>query len=146
MAPRKDLHRCLPARTKSMITLPSNRVSSPPLEDPVPQASVVLRTPLELRKRTSKQSKSSTGLDGNLRVGYNTPVNFVDAWNTLFVQNDFLNVYTGEVYPRHLFGLTNFDPPRWDGLTNGAQKSALGFFIAYARSWFFVNTLWSIVS
>ena len=69
-------------------------------------------------------------LDGNLQVGYDTPVNFVDAWNTLFVENDFINAYTGEVDPRHLFGLTNFDILRWDGLVNGTRRSALGMFIA----------------
>ena len=70
------------------------------------------------------------GLDGNLEVGYDLPTDFVDGWNSLFVQNDFINPFTGEVDPKHLFGLTNFDILRWDGLTNGTQRSALGMFIA----------------
>ena len=69
------------------------------------------------------------GLDGNLQVGYDTPVNFVDAWNVIFVQNDFINAFTGEVDPRHLIGLSNFDVLRWDGLVNGTQRSSLGSFI-----------------
>ena len=70
------------------------------------------------------------GLDGNLQVGYDLPVNFVDAWNTLFVQNDFLNPSTGEIDPRHMYGMSNFDILRWDGLVNGTQRSAIGTFIA----------------
>ena len=70
------------------------------------------------------------GLDGNLQVGYDVPVNFVDAWNTLFVENDFINAFTGEIDPRHLYGMSNFDILRWDGLVNGTHKSALGTFIA----------------
>ena len=38
------------------------------------------------------------GLDGNLQVGYDL-VNSVDAWNTLFVQNDPTNPFTGEIDP-----------------------------------------------
>ena len=70
------------------------------------------------------------GLDGNLQVGYDIPVNFVDAWNTLFVQNDFINAFTGKIDPRHLYGMSNFDILRWDGLVNGTQRSTLGTFIA----------------
>ena len=50
------------------------------------------------------------GLDGNLQVGYDIPVNFIDAWNTPFVENDFINAFTG---------MSNFDILRWDGLVNG---------------------------
>jgi alpha-1,3-glucan synthase len=70
------------------------------------------------------------GLDGNLQVGYDTPVNFVDAWSTLFVTNDLINPSTGEIDPRHMMGMSNFDILRWDGLVSGTQKSALGIFIA----------------
>ena len=70
------------------------------------------------------------GLDGNLQVGYDLPVNFVDARNTLFIQNDFLNPSTGEIDPRHMYGMSNFDILRWDGLVNGTQRSAIGTFIA----------------
>ena len=70
------------------------------------------------------------GLDGSFEVPNDIPVNFVDAWNTLFVQNDLINAFTGEVDPRHLYGMSNFDVFRWDGLVNGTQKSAVGTFIA----------------
>ena len=70
------------------------------------------------------------GLDGHLDFGRDLPVSFVEAWNELFVQNDFINAGTGKVDPRHLYGLSNFDVFRWDGLVNGTQKSALGMFIA----------------
>jgi len=65
------------------------------------------------------------GLDGNLQVGYDIPINFVDAWNPLFVQNDFINPFTGEIDPRHMYGKSNFDILRWGGLVSGA----LGTFI-----------------
>ena len=61
---------------------------------------------------------------------YDVPVNFVEAWNTLFIQNDFINALTGKLDPRHLYGMSNFDVLRWDGLVNGTQKSAIGTFIA----------------
>ena len=70
------------------------------------------------------------GLDGNLQVRYDIPVNFVDAWNTLFVQNDFVNAFTGEFDPRHMYRMSNFDILRWDGSVNWTQWSTLGTFIA----------------
>ena len=70
------------------------------------------------------------GLDGNLQVGYDLPVNLVDAWNSLFVENDFINAFTGQIDPRHLYGMSNFDILRWDGLVNGTQRSAVGTFLA----------------
>ena len=70
------------------------------------------------------------GLDGDLQVGYDLSVNFVDAWNQLFVQFDFINAFTGEIDPRHLYGMSNFNILRWNGMANGMQKSAIGTFIA----------------
>ena len=70
------------------------------------------------------------GLDGNLQVGWDLPTNFVNAWNGMFVENDLINAFTGEIDPRHLYGLSNFDILRWDGLVNGTQRSSLGAFIA----------------
>jgi alpha-1,3-glucan synthase len=70
------------------------------------------------------------GLDGNLQVGYDLQVNFVDAWYSLSTSNDMINAFTGEYDPRHMYGLSNFDIIRWDGLVNGTQRSALGMFIA----------------
>jgi hypothetical protein len=47
------------------------------------------------------------GLDGNLAAGYDVPVNFVDAWNTILTTNDLVNAETGEFDPRHMYGVTN---------------------------------------
>jgi alpha-1,3-glucan synthase len=69
------------------------------------------------------------GMDGNLAVAYDVDVNFVNAWNEMFVDNDFLNPITGQVDPRHLYGTSNFDVFRWPSLVNGTQRSALGTFI-----------------
>ncbi|KZV90231.1 glycoside hydrolase family 13 and glycosyltransferase family 5 protein [Exidia glandulosa HHB12029] len=69
------------------------------------------------------------GLDGNLQVAYDVDVNFVTAWNQMFVNNDFLNPATGEIDPRHMYGVTNFDVFRWPALVNGTQRLMLGMFI-----------------
>ncbi|KAF8654127.1 hypothetical protein AX16_003658 [Volvariella volvacea WC 439] len=69
------------------------------------------------------------GMDGNLRVAYDIDVNFVTAWNQMFVSNDFLNAFSGEVDPRHMYGTSNFDIFRWPTLENGTQRSVLGTFI-----------------
>ena len=68
-------------------------------------------------------------MDGNLQVAYDIDVNFVTAWNQMFVNNDFLNPHTGQVDPRHLFGVTNFDVFRWPALINGTHRMLLGTFI-----------------
>ena len=70
------------------------------------------------------------GMDGNLQVAYDVSVNFVSAWNQMFVENDFINAYTGKIDPRHMYGTSNFDVFRWNSLNNGTQKSVLGTFIA----------------
>lgn len=44
------------------------------------------------------------GMDGNLQVAYDIDVNFVTAWNQMFVDNDFLNPSTGLVDPKHMYG------------------------------------------
>ncbi|PVF98937.1 putative cell wall alpha-1,3-glucan synthase [Serendipita vermifera] len=69
------------------------------------------------------------GMDGNLQVAYDIDVNFVTAWNQMFVNNDFLNKETGEVDPRHMYGVSNFDVFRWPALANGTLKNMLGGFI-----------------
>jgi len=69
------------------------------------------------------------GMDGNLTIGYDVPVDFVTAWNTMVTKNDFLNPSTGEFDPRHLYGVTNQDLFRWPSITNGTAKNALGSFI-----------------
>ena len=68
-------------------------------------------------------------MDGNLQVAFDVDVNFVTAWNQMFVNNDFLNPGTGVVDPRHMFGTSNFDVFRWPSLENGTQRSVLGTFI-----------------
>lgn len=68
------------------------------------------------------------GMDGNLNVAYDVDVNFVTAWNQIFVDNDFLNT-AGTLDPRHMYGTSNFDVFRWPSLQNGTQRSALGTFI-----------------
>ena len=69
-------------------------------------------------------------MDGNLQVAYDVSVNFVSAWNEMFVQNDFVNAFTGKIDPRHMYGTSNFDVFRWNSLNNGTQRSVLGTFIA----------------
>ncbi|KIL69786.1 glycosyltransferase family 5 protein [Amanita muscaria Koide BX008] len=69
------------------------------------------------------------GMDGNLQVAFDIDVNFVTAWNQMFLDNDFLNAATGKLDPRHMYGTSNFDVFRWPSLVNGTQMSALGTFI-----------------
>ncbi|KAF8625783.1 hypothetical protein AX15_005173 [Amanita polypyramis BW_CC] len=69
------------------------------------------------------------GMDGNLQVAYDIDVNFITAWNEMFVTNDFLNPATGKVDPRHMYGTSNFDVFRWPSLVNGTQRSMLATFI-----------------
>ncbi|KAF7509611.1 hypothetical protein GJ744_007649 [Endocarpon pusillum] len=69
------------------------------------------------------------GMDGNLAAGYDSPVNWVDAWNTFLLTNDFVNVNTGQFDPRHMFGVTNQDVFRWPAIRNGTQKFLLGQYI-----------------
>ncbi|CAA7271667.1 unnamed protein product [Cyclocybe aegerita] len=70
------------------------------------------------------------GMDGNLQVAYDISVNFVEAWNEMFVRNDFVNPTTKRVDPRHMYGSSNFDIFRWPSLEMGIQKSVLATFIS----------------
>jgi len=70
------------------------------------------------------------GMDGNLQVAYDVDVNFVTAWNQMFVDNDFINPGTGKVDPKHMYGTSNFDVFRWPSLEMGIQKSVLATFLA----------------
>jgi alpha-1,3-glucan synthase len=70
------------------------------------------------------------GMDGNLQVAYDVDVNFVTAWNQMFVDNDFINPSTGRVDPKHMYGTSNFDVFRWPSLEMGIQKSVLATFLA----------------
>ncbi|KAF9483766.1 modular protein with glycoside hydrolase family 13 and glycosyltransferase family 5 domains [Pholiota conissans] len=69
------------------------------------------------------------GMDGNLQVAFDIDVNFVTAWNQMFVNNDMLNPSSGKVDPRHMYGSSNFDIFRWPSLEAGVQKSVLATFI-----------------
>jgi hypothetical protein len=69
------------------------------------------------------------GMDGNLQVAYDVPVDFTEAWQEMFVTNDFLNWDSGEVDPTHMLGTSNFDIFRWPSLEAGVLKSASATFI-----------------
>ncbi|KAI4941950.1 hypothetical protein J4E91_010500 [Alternaria rosae] len=69
------------------------------------------------------------GLDGNLEAGYDVPVNFVNAWNTLLTTNDFVNAETGKFDPRHMYGVTNQDVFRWPAIKQGTERMLLGLFV-----------------
>lgn len=69
------------------------------------------------------------GMDGNLQVAFDIDVNFVTAWNQMFVNNDFLNPSTNVVDPRHMYGSSNFDVFRWPSMESGTLKSVLATFI-----------------
>ena len=69
------------------------------------------------------------GMDGNLASGYDTPVNWVDAWNTMLLTNDMVNPNTGVFDPRHMYGATNQDVFRWPAIKNGTEKMLLALFI-----------------
>jgi alpha-1,3-glucan synthase len=69
------------------------------------------------------------GIDGNLEAGFDTPVNFVDAWNEIILTNDLVNANTGRFDPRHMFGVTNQDVFRWPAITQGTERMLLGHFV-----------------
>ena len=69
------------------------------------------------------------GMDGNLASGYDTPVNWISAWNEMLLTNDLVNPNTGNFDPRHMYGVTNQDVFRWPAIKNGTQKMVLGMFI-----------------
>ena len=69
------------------------------------------------------------GMDGNLVAGFDLPTDFIEAWNEMLITNDFLNAFTGEVDPRHMYGVSNQDNFRWPALENGTAKYLLGLYI-----------------
>ena len=72
------------------------------------------------------------GMDGNLASGYDAPLNWVDAWNTMLSTNDLVNPNPGGpggFDPRHMYGVTNQDVFRWPAIANGTDKQLLGMFI-----------------
>ena len=72
------------------------------------------------------------GMDGSLSAGYDSPSNWVDAWNDMVRTNDLLNTNPGGPQgfdPRHMYGVTNQDVFRWPAIKDGTAKMLLGFFI-----------------
>lgn len=69
------------------------------------------------------------GMDGNLAAGYDTPVDWTDAWNEMLTTNDFVNANTGKFDPRHMYGATNQDVFRWPAIVNGTERQLLGLFV-----------------
>ncbi|KAI3390844.1 hypothetical protein diail_8547 [Diaporthe ilicicola] len=61
-----------------------------------------------------------TGLDGT---------DFVDFWDQMLLQNDFVNANTGKFDPRAVIGVTSQDVFRWPAIKNGTQRQLLGQFI-----------------
>jgi alpha-1,3-glucan synthase len=66
------------------------------------------------------------GMDGNLVAGNDLSTDFIEAWNEMLVTNDFLNAFTGELDPRHMYGVSNQDNFRWPTIKNGTSKYLLG--------------------
>ncbi|RDW76848.1 uncharacterized protein DSM5745_06840 [Aspergillus mulundensis] len=66
------------------------------------------------------------GMDGNLVAGHDLPTDFIEAWNEMLRTNDFLNAFTGELDPRHMYGVSNQDNFRWPAVANGTDKYLLG--------------------
>ena len=68
------------------------------------------------------------GMDGDLGIPYDLPVDFADMWNTMARTNDFVNSQTNLPDPRHLYGTTNQDNFRFPAIVNGTQRQNLGAF------------------
>ncbi|BEJ00050.1 hypothetical protein CcaverHIS631_0410920 [Cutaneotrichosporon cavernicola] len=71
------------------------------------------------------------GMDGDLTVVPDVDVNFVNAWNQMLVNNDFINPQTGNFDPRHQYGTTNQDVFRWPMMANGTQRQLAGMFVTH---------------
>ncbi|KAI9790086.1 MAG: hypothetical protein M1816_005556 [Peltula sp. TS41687] len=68
-------------------------------------------------------------IDGVFAAELDTPINWVDGWNTILRSNDLVNANTGRFDPRHMLGVTNHDTFRWSSIVNGTEKMLLGLFI-----------------
>ncbi|KAL2820139.1 hypothetical protein BDW59DRAFT_150966 [Aspergillus cavernicola] len=69
------------------------------------------------------------GMDGQLDAGFDVPVDWVVAWNTMIQTNDLINANTGKFDPRHMYGVTNQDVFRWPAIQYGVERQLLGSFI-----------------
>lgn len=70
-----------------------------------------------------------SSIDGVYAAELDTPINWVDGWQTIVETNDMVNTNTGEFDPRHMFGVTNQDVFRWPAITNGVEKNLVGLYV-----------------
>jgi len=76
------------------------------------------------------REKGKIALDaGALRAGFDTTGNWVDMWNTMAVSNDLVNANTGQLDPRHMYGVTNQDVFCWPAIKDG-ENMLWGLFIS----------------
>lgn len=67
------------------------------------------------------------GLAGRISASYDVDyVSLTNANNEIFRTNDLINVNTGKLDPRHMYGMTNHDIFRWPAIKDGLAKSYLG--------------------
>lgn len=69
------------------------------------------------------------GMDGNLDAGYDTPVNWIEAWYLMLSTNDLINANTGKFDFRHMYGATNQDVFRWPAIHLGTERQLLALYI-----------------
>ena len=69
------------------------------------------------------------GMDGNLEAGFDLPPDWVESWNQVLLTNDLINANTGELDPRHMYGVTNQDVFRWPAIHQGTERMILGQFM-----------------
>ncbi|CAN8104147.1 unnamed protein product [Discula destructiva] len=68
------------------------------------------------------------GLDGPIGL---YGVDFVSFWQSMMLEDDFVNANTGLLDPRHLFGSTSQDVLRWPALKQGIDRQLLAQFITF---------------
>lgn len=72
------------------------------------------------------------GLSGSISSSYDIDYeSLTNAVNEVFRTNDLVNSNTGEIDPRHMYGMTNHDIFRWPSIEDGQIKSYLGTAILY---------------
>lgn len=74
----------------------------------------------------SADAYSTLRLDGAIGQG---GVDFVNYWQQMMLDNDFVNANTGKFDPRHMMGVSNQDVFRWPALTDGTHRQLLAQFI-----------------
>ena len=72
------------------------------------------------------------GLSGSISSSYDVDYDYLtNAVNEVFRTNDLVNSNTGEIDPRHMYGMTNHDIFRWPAIQDGEVKTYLGTAILY---------------